>query len=340
MGSPEATAAPRPLVRRGVVIVHGVGEQGKGDYIASFVEPLASFVADACGSENVAITVRNEEGSSSWATLHIKGDTRDEEWHVREAWWARNFKPSSSKTVLFWGILAGLTILWATWRSIFVRAVARLRHDYQQMTLSLDDLYGRPLDPDTRRLKRDTDQGLWVVPQTFRAKAILDGFVWLFICALYLVFALVLITILVPLYIVLLLPLGLILPKPVAAFQRKLVGLLVSSIGDQQAMTTRRFALAGASNEVAQALWYMLVAGRTQAVETQRLDVRGIRDGDRHRPLRWRRRLVRCARRRGETVDGEGTSPGGSDSPEAGHLDYRRERAEPRVSHAPYTGRP
>lgn len=265
MGSPEAgVAAPataalqRPLVRRGVVIVHGVGEQGKGEYIDSFVEPLASFVADACGSENVAITVRNEEGSSSWATLHIKGDSHDEDWHIREAWWARNFRPSASKTVLFWGILAGLTILWATWKSIFVRAVARLRHDYQQMTLSLDDLFGRPLDPATLRLKRDTEQGLWVVPQTHRAKAVLDGCVWLFNCVLYLVGALVLLALLVPIYIFLLLPLSLFLPGPVVSAQRKFVGLLVSSIGDQQAMTTRRFALAGASNEVAQALWYML----------------------------------------------------------------------------------
>ena len=42
----EVAPGVRPVVRRGVVIVHGVGEQGRGDYIGSFVEPLASFVAD------------------------------------------------------------------------------------------------------------------------------------------------------------------------------------------------------------------------------------------------------------------------------------------------------
>lgn len=260
MGSPASseTAAPRPVVRRGVVIVHGVGEPSRGDYIGSFVEPLASFIADGCGSENVSITVRNEAGESAWATLGIKGDTRDEEWHIREAWWAQNFRPSGAKTVLAWAIIAGLTIMWATWKSIFYRAVKRVVHSYQQMDLSLDDLYGRPIDPATGALCPDTQQGLWVVPQSQKLKAVLDGLVWLFICILYLIGAVILVVGLVPLYLFLLLPLSIVAPGPVVAAQRKIAGLLVSSIGDQQAMTTRRFALAGASNEVSQALWWML----------------------------------------------------------------------------------
>lgn len=256
-----ATPEGRPVVRRGVVIVHGVGEQGRGDYIGSFVEPLASFIADGCGSENVAITVRNEADASAWATLSIRGDNRDEEWHIREAWWAKNFRPSSSKTVLFWAIIAGLTIMWATWRSVFVRGVARLAHNYQQMSLSRDDLFGRPAQRGADgaiQLPPDTQQGLWVAPQTLPGKAILDALVWLFICLLYVVGAVLLLTLLVPLYLFLLLPLSFVAPGPVVAVQRKLAGLIVSTIGDQQAMTTRRFALAGASNEVAQALWWML----------------------------------------------------------------------------------
>lgn len=262
MGSAgEGVPGVRPVVRRGVVIVHGVGEQGRGDYIGSFVEPLASFIADGCGSENVSITVRNEADASAWATLSIRGDARDEEWHIREAWWAKNFRPSASRTVLFWAVIAGLTIMWATWRSIFVRAVARLAHNYQQMSLSRDDLMGRPVERDsdgTLHLPPDTKQGLWVAPQTLPGKAILDALVWLFICLVYVVGAIVLLTLLVPLYLFLLLPLSFVAPGPVVAVQRKLAGLIVSTIGDQQAMTTRRFALAGASNEVAQALWWML----------------------------------------------------------------------------------
>ncbi len=257
----EVAPGVRPVVRRGVVIVHGVGEQGRGDYIGSFVEPLASFVADGCGSENVSITVRNEADASAWATLNIHGDTRDEEWHIREAWWAKNFRPSASRTVLFWAVIAGLTIMWATWRSIFVRAVARLGHNYQQMSLSRDDLMGRPVERDAQgklRLPPDTRQGLWVAPQTLPGKAILDALVWLFICLIYVAGAAVLLTLLVPLYLFLLLPLSLVAPGPVVAVQRKLAGLIVTTIGDQQAMTTRRFALAAASNEVAQALWWML----------------------------------------------------------------------------------
>lgn len=257
----EVAPGVRPVVRRGVVIVHGVGEQGRGDYIGSFVEPLASFVADGCGSENVSITVRNEADASAWATLNIHGDTRDEEWHIREAWWAKNFRPSASRTVLFWAVIAGLTIMWATWRSIFVRAVARLGHNYQQMSLSRDDLMGRPVERDAQgklRLPPDTRQGLWVAPQTLPGKAILDALVWLFICLIYVAGAAVLLTLLVPLYLFLLLPLSFVAPGPVVAIQRKLAGLIVTTIGDQQAMTTRRFALAAASNEVAQALWWML----------------------------------------------------------------------------------
>lgn len=261
MGTAEATDTARPVVRRGIVIVHGVGEQQRGEYIGSFVEPLAGFVADSCGSENVSVTVRNEPEAPAWATLFIHGDRRDEEWHIREAWWARDFRPSSSKTVLFWAIIAGLTIAWATWRSVFVRAVARTFHDYQQMELSRDDLMGRPAGrtPGGKLyLLPEAQHGLWVAPQTLPGKAVLDALVWLFICVLYVAGTALLLVVLVPLYLFLLLPLSFLLPGPVGAVQRKLAGIIVSTIGDQQAITARRFALAGASNEVAQSLWWML----------------------------------------------------------------------------------
>jgi hypothetical protein len=254
------------MIHRGIVVVHGVGESAKGDYLDSFVEPLASFLGDALGSENVQVVARNEPdlGTTSWATLELRdaatGKAR-EHWHIREAWWTRTFSPSSPQTVLFWAVIAGATLLWSTFRYLLLRPFLRVfvRSRLDHVCFGRADLYGRPLDAKGNHAKED-DEGVWLVARASWWKALADSLVWLIIAIGYLVVFAAGLVVIVPLYLFLLMPLTFLLPARVGEIQRKIAGLLVRTIGDQQAMTTRRFALASASNEVSRALWPMLSA--------------------------------------------------------------------------------
>lgn len=251
------------VIQRGIVIVHGVGESGKGDYIDSFVEPLAAYLGEAIGFDRVTVEARNavDPSSISWATLHLH-DTAGaplEDWHIREAWWTRSFSPSSGQGVLWWGIVAGLTLLWSTFRNVFLRNFLRtfnLRYD--RNALSRADRRGRPLTAPGGTEPPEIQQGLWLVAGAPFWKAALDAVIWLVITLAYAGIAAIGLLIIVPLYILLLSPFTAVFPGPGSAIQRKLVGILVRSVGDQQAMTTRAFALSAASDEVARALWPML----------------------------------------------------------------------------------
>ncbi len=253
------------MKHRGIVVVHGVGESPKGDYLDSFVEPFANFVADAIGSKSVTMIARNEPGSSTtWATLSLcdadTGET-EEEWHIREAWWAQSFSASGAQSVLGWAIVAGISIFVATWRNIFWRNLLRALGpgSYERTPGARIDLHGRPLKDASppQRLGEEAEK-IWTVAGASRFKALLDALIWALICVVYLVAAVIGLVIIVPLYLFLLTPLTAVLPAVAGTIQRKILGVLVRSIGDQQAMTTRRFALAAAADEVSKALWPML----------------------------------------------------------------------------------
>ena len=84
------------------------------------------------------------------------------------------------------------------------------------------------------------------------------GLVSLGYIALYAIGAIVVL----PLYLFLLLPIWLIWPAALGQLQRTLVNMITGGIGDQQAMTNRQVAVAGAADAVAQALWYFLSPDR------------------------------------------------------------------------------
>lgn len=252
------------MIRRGIVVVHGVGESGKGAYLDLFVEPLARFIGDAIGDRNVIVEARNESdvGTMSTATLLLRDpgtQTVIEEWRIHEAWWARTFQPSNAQSVLYWGIIGGLAALWVTFRNVFLRNALRFLAParYERMRLARTDLRGRPLDPASGGRLGEQHEGIWAVAGASRPKSLIDAFIWLLITVGYLVIALAGLLIVVPVYLLLLTPLALVIPQ-VSAVQRAIVGALVRGVGDQQATTTRRFALAAASNEVSRALAPML----------------------------------------------------------------------------------
>ena len=109
---------------------------------------------------------------------------------------------------------------------------------------------------------------MWTVAGAGRVKALLDAFVWLLITVAYLVIGVAGLLVLAPVYLLLLTPLALVIPQ-VASVQRAIVGTLVRGVGDQQATTTRRFALAAAANEVSRALAPMLDPTALAAEQTR-----------------------------------------------------------------------
>ncbi|HMO95258.1 MAG TPA: hypothetical protein PKD27_04000, partial [Tepidiformaceae bacterium] len=256
------------VTRRGIVVVHGVGSQKRADHLDLFTEPFVRFLGSALGPENVELDVQpaTETSGLAWATLHLKARPEGaddsaptevvEEWHIREAWWARHFKPSASKTVLFWGLMAGITLVIATGQHLWARNIRRVLGKKQAK--NPDAILGRPWDYESDAPTAVKDQGIWTIVGAGWLKALADALVWAvwsiaFVSVMAVGFAGLLV-----LYVFLLFPLSFVFPEAVAKIQRNLTDLLVASIGDQHAITTRRIAIAGAANEVERALWTFL----------------------------------------------------------------------------------
>src|SRR5207248_2668599 len=125
------------------------------------VEPLVEFLGRSLGHQNVAIVARTHRagGNPASATVHLRpeGQTEPfEEWRVREAWWARNFKPSNSGTVLGWAVRAFGSHLVATAQNVFWRNVRRV--------------FGHP--------PLQQGAGVWKIPTPIWPYALLDAVAW------------------------------------------------------------------------------------------------------------------------------------------------------------------
>ena len=61
------------MIRRGIVVVHGVGEQGRSDQLDTVVEPLVEFLSRGLGHGNVHLVARThrEGGGTPSATIHL-----------------------------------------------------------------------------------------------------------------------------------------------------------------------------------------------------------------------------------------------------------------------------
>ena len=233
------------MIRRGIVVTHGVGNQRPVDQLDTVVEPLVDFLGRALGYGNVRLVARTQAGDELLPTARIQLTLRGEvepfeEWEVREAWWADSFRPSGSATVLAWAFGAALFHLGSTWQHVLVRNLRRVA--------------GKP--PPLQGC------GVWCVVGAEPLRAFCDAVIWLVVTAGYLAAYAVGAVALLPLYIVLLLPLWLLWPAGAGALQRAVVNWLTGGIGDQHATTNRQVAVAGAADAVARALWCFLGPGR------------------------------------------------------------------------------
>ena len=265
-------------VYRGIVVVHGVGEHKKGSYISGFVEELVSFLSHekALGAKNVQLSARDrsDRSDTTWATLHLRNGrpeastpepTReqcepeewDEEWHIREAWWTKTFEPTKPLKVYLWGVLAGLALLRAIYRHQLQRAWLTT---FKKGSLAArpSERLGRPINPATHEVEAGAAQGVWEQPRAGALKAIGDTIVWFFMTLLLVVVGIAGLAIVGVAYMALVLPVSLVAPVFATKLLNAVSKVIVLSLGDQQAMTTRPMALRAAANEVQTALWSML----------------------------------------------------------------------------------
>src|SRR5919202_1793313 len=116
------------MIRRGIVVVHGVGDQRRAEQLAWVLEDMVECLGRWLGREHVHLAAWTSPDTRgiAHATIHLHtsgAEEPDEVWEVREAWWAESFKPSDSTTVLGWAVRAFITYAgqvsrWVGWRSL------------------------------------------------------------------------------------------------------------------------------------------------------------------------------------------------------------------------------
>lgn len=95
---------------RGIIVIHGIGEQGKGDFLKDVVNPLAGFLESKGGKVDfepeIALGFKPGEERPAEVSLMVYGPGGGfaEEWRVREAYWAAAFRPPTFNQMLKWGI--------------------------------------------------------------------------------------------------------------------------------------------------------------------------------------------------------------------------------------------
>src|SRR5690349_7792076 len=126
----QPTAPPPDLIRRGIVVTHGVGDQRRGDQLDIVVAPLVVFLSEALGHRRVRLnarTVLDDDGIAS-ATIHLLSEDCQEvleEWRVREAWWAHSFSPRSTSSILSWATIQFVFHSMATVQNVVARNLDR-----------------------------------------------------------------------------------------------------------------------------------------------------------------------------------------------------------------------
>lgn len=121
----------------GVIVIHGIGEQKRGDIVAEFADSLATFLVESTDRESkkkhlksvvapecvveskpVVQVEADIDSDPASVTLHIQAPNGDKaNWICKEAYWADAFPPPSARSVIGWGIRKNLFVLgWSFWR--------------------------------------------------------------------------------------------------------------------------------------------------------------------------------------------------------------------------------
>ncbi len=96
---------------RGIIVIHGIGEQKQGDFLTDVINPLAGFLEAKGGKVDFEpeIALGFSSGTTprpAQVTMQVRGPGGRfaEEWRIREAHWAAAFRPPTLGQMLKWGI--------------------------------------------------------------------------------------------------------------------------------------------------------------------------------------------------------------------------------------------
>ena len=105
--SPDSTAPPIAL---GLVLVHGVGEQGRGTTLLTWLDTIVGTIeAATAGRVSVEVeraTLSGGGASPPHAVVRLRGEGVDERWLAAEAWWAQAFVAPSFGQLASWSFRA------------------------------------------------------------------------------------------------------------------------------------------------------------------------------------------------------------------------------------------
>lgn len=97
-----------------VLLVHGIGEQHRGDTLLTWLDAIVGTI-EAATRNRVSADVEWAElgkgsdasgGTPAHATIRIRGDGIDERWLAVEAWWAQTFTAPSFAQLVTWSFRA------------------------------------------------------------------------------------------------------------------------------------------------------------------------------------------------------------------------------------------
>jgi hypothetical protein len=95
-------------MRRGVILVNGIGQYEKGEFLLRVVDPLVSYL-ESKGAKvdlqpEIALGSSPGQPGATEVTLKVNGPCGfSEEWRVQEAYWQLTFRPPTLGEMFKWG---------------------------------------------------------------------------------------------------------------------------------------------------------------------------------------------------------------------------------------------
>ena len=99
-----------PTTTKGILIIHGIGEEKKGDTLRGVATPIVKFLQARLKPKDVDLQTKlGDPTEPAQATIRFnyeqKGKQKNERWELIEAWWAQSFEPPKVKQILQWSFL-------------------------------------------------------------------------------------------------------------------------------------------------------------------------------------------------------------------------------------------
>jgi len=103
-------AARGSKTTKGILIIHGIGEEKKGDTLRGVGTAIVKFLQARLEPEDVDLKTKlGDPTEPAQVTIsfnyELNGEQKSERWELIEAWWAQAFEPPKVKQILQWSYL-------------------------------------------------------------------------------------------------------------------------------------------------------------------------------------------------------------------------------------------